>query len=104
MQPATTTNNDFKQNFKPEFMEEKEPIRKNEDYIHKVMAPSFVTDQKNNISFSKGEGSVYGVGPYAERRDLKIGLPKLKHLDKKIEEMGSYHLIGKLTKDRGVIN
>lgn len=27
-------------------------IRKNEDYIHKVMAPAFLTDQKNNISYS----------------------------------------------------
>lgn len=30
-----------------------EPIRKNSDYIHKVMAPTFLTDQKNNISFSE---------------------------------------------------
>lgn len=29
------------------------------------MAPSFLTDEKNNIAFSKGEGSIYGVGPYA---------------------------------------
>lgn len=68
------------------------------------MAPSFVTDQKNNISFGRAEGSIYGVGPYAEKRDLKIGLPKLKHIDRKIEEIGSYHVIGKLTKDRSVIN
>lgn len=68
------------------------------------MAPSFVTDQKNNISFGRSEGSIYGVGPYAQRRDLKIGLPKLKHIDRKIEEIGSYHVIGKLTKDRSVIN
>ena len=65
-------------------MEEKEPIRKNEDYIHKVMAPSFLTDHRNTLSYAKGEGSVYGVGPYAERRDLKIGLPKLKHIEKKL--------------------
>jgi NAD+--asparagine ADP-ribosyltransferase len=45
---------DYKSNFKQEYMEEKEPIRKNEDYIHKVMAPSFVTDQKHNVPFSKG--------------------------------------------------
>ena len=56
---------DYKSNFKPELMEEKEGIRKNEDYVHKVMAPSFVTDQKNNIQFSKKEGEVYGVGPFA---------------------------------------
>jgi hypothetical protein len=48
------------------------------------MAPSFITDQRNNISFAKGEGAIYGVGPYAERRDLKIGLPKIKHLEKKL--------------------
>lgn len=35
-------------------MQEKEGIRKNEDYIHKVIAPPFLTDQKNNVSFSKG--------------------------------------------------
>ncbi len=46
-------------------MQEKEGIRKNQEYIHKVMAPSFLTDQKNNVSFSKGEGEIYGVGPFA---------------------------------------
>ena len=46
-------------------MEEKEPIRKNEDYVHKVMAPTFVTDQKNNVQFAKKQGQVYGVGPFA---------------------------------------
>lgn len=30
-----------------------DPIRKNSDYIHKVIAPSFLTDQRNNISYSE---------------------------------------------------
>lgn len=61
-------------------MEPKESLRKNEDYIHKVIAPAFLTDNKNNISYAKGESYVYGVGPYADKRDLKIGLPKIKHI------------------------
>ena len=68
------------------------------------MAPSFVTDQKNNIQFAKNEGSVYGIGPYAEKRDLKIGLPRLKYIDKKLPPVASYHVVGKLTRDRGQIN
>ncbi len=28
-------------------------IRKNDGYIHKVMAPAFLTDNKNNISYSQ---------------------------------------------------
>lgn len=27
--------------------------RKNDDYIHKVIAPSFLTDHRNNISYSQ---------------------------------------------------
>lgn len=68
------------------------------------MAPSFLTDHKNTVSYTKGEGDVYGIGPYAEKRDLKLGLPRLKFLDKKVQPMQSYHLVGKLTKDRSVIN
>ena len=69
------------------------------------MAPSFVTDQKNNVQFGKKEGDVYGVGPFAEKRDLKIGLPRLKFLEKKMPPpISSYHIVGKLTKDRAVIN
>lgn len=68
------------------------------------MAPSFLTDQKNNVVFGKGESSIYGVGPYAERRDIKLGLPKLRHLSTHIEPVGSYHIVGKLTKDRASIN
>jgi hypothetical protein len=71
------------------------------------MAPSFLTDQKNNIVFSKGEASIYGVGPYAEKRDLKLGLPKIKHLSAKIDKIESnktYHLVGKLVRDRAMIN
>lgn len=45
---------DYRSSFRPELMQEKEGIRKNEDYIHKVIAPPFLTDQKNNVSFSKG--------------------------------------------------
>lgn len=44
---------DFRDNFKPELMEEKEPIRKNEEYIHRVMAPSFVTDNRLNLTYGK---------------------------------------------------
>lgn len=85
-------------------MEAKDGIRKNEDYIHRVMAPSFLTDQKNNVAYGKGEGAVYGVGPYAEKRDLKLGLPRLKYLDKKVPALPSYHIVGKLTKDRTLVN
>ncbi len=66
------------------------------------MAPSFVTDHKKNISFGRAEGSIYG-GPCAQRRNSKIVLPKLKHIDRKIEDIGSYDAIGKFTKDRSVI-
>lgn len=34
--------------------EEHQPLRSNQNYIHKVMAPSFLTDNENNISYSKG--------------------------------------------------
>jgi hypothetical protein len=95
---------DYKQLFKPELLADRDPIRKNEDYIHKVMAPSFLTDQKHNPAYSKNEANVYGVGPYAERRDLKIGLPKLKHLGSRLESGRPYHLVGKLLQDRTAIN
>jgi hypothetical protein len=68
------------------------------------MAPNFLTDQRNNLSYAKGEGQIYGVGPYAEKRDLKLGLPKIKHIDSKIEAAQSYHIVGKLTRDRAAIN
>ncbi len=68
------------------------------------MAPSFITDNKHNISYAKNEGIVYGVGPYSEKRDLKIGLPRIKYMEKKVQELGSYHVVGKLTKSREVIN
>jgi hypothetical protein len=44
------------------------------------MAPTFLTDNKNNISYSKGENYMYGVGVHSEKRDLKIGLPKIKNI------------------------
>lgn len=51
------------------------------------MAPGFLTDQQNNVSFSKGEGSIYGVGPYAEKRDIKLGLPRIRHLSNRIDKI-----------------
>jgi hypothetical protein len=103
--PAPTRGReDYKQLFKAELLEERQPIRKNEDYIHRVMAPSFLTDQKHNPAYSKGESSVYGVGPYAEKRDLKLGLPKLKHLGSRIDSSRPYHLVGKLVRDRAAVN
>lgn len=95
---------EYKQLFKQDLLAPREPIRKNEDYIHKVMAPSFLTDQKHNPAYSQGEASVYGVGPYAERRDLKLGLPKIKHMGARVESGKPYHLVGKLIRDRNVIN
>lgn len=87
-------------------------IRKNDDYIHKVIAPSFLTDQKNNISYIEKEGSIYGLGAQEERRDIRLNLPKIKFMkDYKVKDDKSYHIIGKiffsvgkLTKDRTAIN
>lgn len=85
-------------------MQDKEPIRKNEEYIHKVIAPSFLTDQKNNKVYAKNQGHIYGVGPFSDKRDLKIGLPKIKNMDSKIKQIDSYHIVGKIVKDRSLIN
>lgn len=68
------------------------------------MAPSFLTDKRNNISYAKGEAHIYGVGPFSEKRDLKIGLPKIKDMQTELQPAPSYHLVGKLTRDRGVVN
>ena len=56
------------------------------------------------MAYAKGEAHVYGVGPFAQKRDLKLGLPKIKHIDNKIKQIDTYHVIGKLTKDRSIIN
>jgi len=32
-------------------IEEKASLRENKDYIHKVMAPTFLTDEEHNISY-----------------------------------------------------
>jgi len=68
------------------------------------MAPSFLTDKRNNLSYAKGEAHVYGVGPYAEKRDLKLGLPKIKNIKTQIQPTSSYHVVGKLTRDRTIVN
>ena len=44
------------------------------------------------------------MGPNAERRDLKIGLPKLKYMERKMPPASSYHIVGKLTRDRAIVN
>lgn len=87
-------------------MEEKKPIRQNHYYIHKTMAPKFLTDSEHDISYSKGqEGTLYGVGPYAEKRDLKLGLPKLAKMQQGLKSHNqSYHVVGKLTRNRKDIN
>jgi len=33
-----------------------------------------------------------------------MGLPKIKHIDNRVKQIESYHIIGKITKDRSVIN
>lgn len=69
------------------------------------MAPSFLTDQKNNISYTEKQGHIYGIGAQQERRDIKLNLPKIKFMkDYKVKNEKSFHIIGKLTKDRTVIN
>jgi hypothetical protein len=70
------------------------------------MAPSFLTDNKNNVSyFDKKEGSIYGTGAQDERRDIKFNLPKIKFIhDHKVRAANSYHVVGKLIKDRSIIN
>ena len=101
--PEPKTN--YKDLFREELMQAKEPIRKNEDYIHKTMAPQFLTNSEHNVNYSRAnEGSIYGLGPYAEKRNIKIGLPKLQNLDTRIKHANSYHLVGKLTRNRQDIN
>lgn len=45
------------------------------------MAPAFLTDDQNNISYAKiREGEIYATSANDEKRDLKIGMPKLRHM------------------------
>lgn len=52
--PQPKDKEEYKQLFKPELLEPRESIRRNKDYIHKVMAPSFLTDDNHNPNYSKG--------------------------------------------------
>ena len=84
--------------------EAKASLREAKSYIHKVMAPSFLTDDNNNLSFAEKEGQIYSTTANNEKRELKIGLPKLKHMEFRVKPVKSYHIVGKLTSDRSLIN
>lgn len=75
------------------------------EYEHKVMAPVFMTDNQNNISYSQNkQGQIYSNNAIAQKRQLKIGMPKPKNIDFRVKQLKSYHVVGKLTTDRSLIN
>ena len=39
-----------------------------------------------------------------EKRDLKIGLPKINQMDNRVKKLNSYHYVGKIISDRRKIN
>ena len=48
--------------------EAKVSLRETKNYIHRVMAPSFLTDNENNISFADKEGQIYSNNANNEKR------------------------------------
>lgn len=47
------------------------------EYAHKVMAPVFLTNKANNMSYVSGLNQSYASQVGAEKRDLEYNLPKI---------------------------